>query len=179
MDKVIIAIDPGAAGGIVCLSKGSLLYSTGMPETETDVVETIRLAYRESKTQNCEAVCIIEKVGGFAGGDGQPGSAMFNFGFGAGLIYGALLAFKIRVEEVTPQKWQKGLSLGNKQHVRCPAGVSKEEKKKYTAMNSRYKTEWKNKLKAEAQRLYPNIKVTLKTSDALLILEYYKRFLNK
>jgi len=34
--------------------------------------------------------------------------------------------------------------------------------------------QWKNKLKAEAQRLYPDIKVTLKTADALLILEATK-----
>jgi hypothetical protein len=32
--------------------------------------------------------------------------------------------------------------------------------------------EWKRKLKEEAQRLFPNMDVTLKTADALLILEY-------
>ena len=35
-------------------------------------------------------------------------------------------------------------------------------------------TQWKNKLKAEAQRLFPDIRVTLKTADALLILEATK-----
>jgi hypothetical protein len=55
----------------------------------------------------------------------------------------------------------------------------KAEKKRVSALNSRYKTEWKNKLKDAAQKLFPNIKMTLNISDALLILEYYKRFLNK
>jgi hypothetical protein len=36
------------------------------------------------------------------------------------------------------------------------------------------KTEWKNKLKGEAQRLFPSEDVTLDTADALLILEYSK-----
>ena len=178
MGKIIIAIDPGAVGGIV-ISGPDFFSCVPMPETETDVVEVIRSAYKLSKTTNSEIVCIIEKVGGFAGGDGQPGSAMFNFGYNFGGIIYTLIAFKIRTELVTPQKWQKGLSLGNKEHVRVPTGISKEERKKYVAMNTRYKTEWKNKLKSEAQRLYPNVKVTLKISDALLILEYYKRYLNK
>jgi hypothetical protein len=186
MDKIIIAIDPGAVGGIIISTQNSIISCNPMPETETDVVELIRSAYRESKSRQCEAVCIIEKVGGFAGGDGQPGSAMFNFGKGTGIIYGALLAFKIRVEEVTPQKWQRSLSLGGKLSVKIeknfpkyPEFAYKEEKKRIARLNAGYKTDWKNKLKAEAQRLYPSVKVTLKTSDALLLLEYYKRFLNK
>ena len=34
------------------------------------------------------------------------------------------------------------------------------------------KTEWKNILKKKAQQLFPYAKVTLATSDALLICEY-------
>jgi hypothetical protein len=34
-------------------------------------------------------------------------------------------------------------------------------------------TQWKNKLRERTQQLYPNVgKITLATSDALLILEY-------
>lgn len=49
------------------------------------------------------------------------------------------------------------------------------EKKRVASLNAKYKTAWKNKLKAEAQRLFPSIKVTLKTADALLIYEYAKK----
>lgn len=38
--------------------------------------------------------------------------------------------------------------------------------------------EWKNKLKASAQRLYPKLKVTLLTSNAILILDYAIKSLN-
>ena len=36
------------------------------------------------------------------------------------------------------------------------------------------KTEWKNKLKGLAQRLYPREKVTLNTADAILLAHYGK-----
>lgn len=55
------------------------------------------------------------------------------------------------VHLVTPQKWQKTTGCANDEKL---------EKK-----------EWKNKLKAHAQRLFPNVKVTLATSDALCILD--------
>jgi hypothetical protein len=51
---------------------------------------------------------------------------------------------------ITPQKWQKQLNLGKSEGD---------------------KPEWKRKLKGHAQRTYPDLTVTLKTADALLILE--------
>lgn len=186
MDKVIIAIDPGASGGIIVANNSGIVTSVAMPDTDTDVVEEIRKAYKLAKTTESEIVCIYEKVGGYVGGKGKPGSRMFAFGDGFGVLKGALLAFKIKSIEKTPQQWQKPLSLGKKEYVKIaddfplfPKEVYKAEEKRIDRMNAVYKTEWKNKLKAEAQRLYPNVKVTLKTADALLLLEYYKRFLNK
>jgi hypothetical protein len=151
---MIIAIDPGASGGIVVGRKGQVISVCPMLETETDVVSFIRENIEADRVEQEETVCVIEKVGGYAGGPGQPGSAMFGFGKNVGIIYGALMMAQVKIIEVTPQKWQKALSLGTK------SGMEK--------------TEWKNKLKAMAQRLYPTIKVTLKTADALLIFEYSK-----
>jgi hypothetical protein len=63
------------------------------------------------------------------------------------------LCCKIPTNEVLPQKWQKFLSLGSR--------------------GKKSKTEWKNKLKARAQQLFPSVgKITLATSDALLITKY-------
>jgi hypothetical protein len=72
-----------------------------------------------------------------------------------GIVLGAAMALGYRIERVTPQKWQKELGLGTSK------GLSK--------------TEWKNKLKGRAQELFPNIPITLKTADALLIWEYERR----
>lgn len=58
---------------------------------------------------------------------------------------------------VRPQVWQKVFNLG-------------------TAASCASKSEWKNKLKAEAQRRFPHLPVTLATADALLILEWRLRF---
>ena len=84
---------------------------------------------------------------------GQGGMAMFTFGKGLGHLEMALLSLGIKTNEVTPQKWQKHFQLGSS--TKCAS-----------------KTEWKNKLKAKAQQLFPNEKVTLKTADALLIYQY-------
>ena len=66
----------------------------------------------------------------------------------------ALMALEIPVVKVMPQKWQKTYSLGRSSE--CG------------------KSEWKNRLKARAQELFPDLgkKVTLKTCDALLIALY-------
>jgi len=52
---------------------------------------------------------------------------------------------------VGPKTWQKALGLG------AATGMSK--------------TEWKNKLKARAAELFPNVDVTLWNADALLIYD--------
>jgi crossover junction endodeoxyribonuclease RuvC len=79
---------------------------------------------------------------------------MFRFGRNFGFILGVFAALKIPVELVRPQKWQKALSLG-------------------TSAAHASKTAWKNHLKAEAQRRFPDQKVTLATADALLLLSYF------
>jgi len=141
----ILAIDPGALGGLAWNDDGGT-HAIPMPETDGDLVDFLRAVRIGVDT------AWVEEVGGFIG-HAQPGAAMFKFGFGAGVIRGALMAFGYRVELVRPQKWQKHFSLGAKRDCRT-------------------NTEWKNKLKAEAQRKFPDLTVTLKTADALLILDY-------
>jgi len=150
----IIAVDPGVNGGIAYwqqpLSGKPVTDAYNMPDTEADIKSLfLELA------QPGEARFVIEQVGGFTGGKGQPGSRMFTFGRNFGVLLGMAIAFGWRIELVRPQKWQAALSLGTS------SGVEKNK--------------WKNKLKSEAQRLYPDLTVTLKTADALLILEYARR----
>lgn len=140
---MIIAIDPGANGGIACYDGDTRVYK--MPDTETDIVDLLDDLIGEYPN----VTVYIEKVGGFTG-QGQPGSRMFTFGRGVGVIIGALIAYRCKIIEVPPTKWQK------------PYGTSK----------GMTKTEWKNKLKDHAQKLFPHLKVTLSTADALLILNY-------
>ena len=143
----ILAVDPGASGGFAWLDTDGGHHSAKMPATEGDVINFIR----ERRAEGC-LVAYVEEVGGFCGVK-LPGSAMFNFGRGFGLVIGALMMSGIRVELVKPQKWQKRFGLG-------------------TTKSSGGKSAWKNKLKAEAQRRFPTQSVTLATADALLILDY-------
>jgi hypothetical protein len=159
--KTVIAIDPGVSGGVaVCAFNTTVCYP--MPATQGDVLELLRDIKRAADTEGCEphglrveCICVLEQVGGFAG-KAQPGSAMFKFGEGYGFLKGVIQALGIKLELVRPQVWQKAFGLG-------------------TASRCASKSEWKNKLKAEAQRRFPHLRVTLATADALLIADYFVR----
>ena len=81
---------------------------------------------------------------------------MFKFGMSYGGLRMALTAAQIPFESATPQNWQKSLGIGKKGKTET-------------------RTSFKNRLKAKAQQLFPNLKVTLATSDALLLAEYCRR----
>jgi len=155
--KVIIAIDPGVSGGIAVEVWGKTVCHP-MPPTQGDVLELIRDFKRMANVEcvplgpSATCGCVLEKVGGFAG-KAQPGAAMFKFGEGYGFLKGVVQTLGIPLVLVRPQVWQKAFGLGTASH--CAS-----------------KTEWKNKLKAEAQRRFPHLPVTLATADALLILEW-------
>ncbi len=141
-----IGIDPGANGGIAVLDdSGAVIFFSKMPATPQDLIDCL------SEFAN-DSVCTLERVQGMPK---QGGSAMFNFGKGFGYIEMALIALKIPTETITPQKWEKTYQLG--------------------ASRDCTKTEWKNKLKAKAQQMFPYIKMTLAICDALLIAEYGRR----
>ena len=144
----ILAIDPGASGGIAVWRKGQPVNAVPMPPTEGDFVALLR----EVVVDPADTVAVVEEVGGYVG-QAQPASSAFKFGRGFGFTLGVLQTLGIRVELVRPQKWQKTLGVGN-------------------ASSCASRVEWKNKLKAYAQRLYPHLRPTLATADALLILEY-------
>ncbi len=178
MKSVLLAIDPGASGGIAILGGGSVgAEAYAMPATPKDVCDLITVAKVSAEMNELPIKCYMEEVGGFAG-VGQPGSAMFNFGRGFGNLEGFLIAHGIVFELVRPQRWQKGVGLNfppvHKGAYDPTMSHSEKvaEKKRVTNLNSARKRDNKNRMKEMAQRLYPEIKVTLATADALLILHY-------
>lgn len=72
-----------------------------------------------------------------------------------GMLRGVLYGCKIPFEDVAPAIWQRPL------HLIVKKGVTYAEKKR--------------KHKEMAQRLFPEVKVTASTCDALLIAEYARR----
>lgn len=142
--RLLLAIDPGVSGGFAWINQDGNPECISMPKTEGDVLNELR----SLRASGIEEV-YLEHVVGFIPGSGS--GAMFTFGEGFGFLKGCLMALGYRINLVRPPKWQKALSLGAKKE---------------------YQNQWKNHLKERAQQLYPNCNVTLKTADALLILEY-------
>lgn len=143
----LMAIDPGAAGGIAWTDGDGSIQCIPMPATEGEVLNHLR-----SLVASGLRTAVIEEVGGYCG-VGMPGSRMFTFGRGFGFLLGCLQTMGVAIVLAKPAKWQKHFSLG-------------------TVKSSGGKTLWKRKLAAEAARRFPTANVTLKTADALLILEY-------
>jgi len=144
-----MGVDPGQSGGIAVIkSTGQVIQLEAMPATERDVFDAV--CYLGNESVNA----VIEKVHSMP----QQGvSSTFKFGMGYGGLRMALIAADIPFDEVTPQTWQKAL------------GVVKRNAK------TESKNDHKKKLLQKAQQLFPGIKVTLKTADALLLAEYCRR----
>lgn len=147
---MILAIDPGKSGGLATWD-GKRARCWPMPPTDADLANAIR----EFREEHEELVAYVEGLVKHAGKN-APASAIAVYAHNHGVAIGALTALRIRVVTVRPQEWIKALSLGTK-----PRGGSQSA--------------WKNKLKGKAQEFYPECKVTLKTSDALLLLEHARR----
>jgi hypothetical protein len=94
----------------------------------------------------------LEELPKFAGK--MSGSSMATMFRNYGRIEGILAAYGARIEYLPPKKWQTVLGLGDKKT---------------------HGPRWKAHLKGRAQALYPQLTVTLKTADALLILEAGKK----
>ena len=145
--KKLLAIDPGASGGFAWFGQDGKAACEAMPETEGDIVNLLRKRF-------CDEIetVYIEQVVGFIPMAGA--GAMFSFGENFGFIKGVCQSLGMKMVLVRPASWQKFLSLGSKKE---------------------YEKQWKNHLKERAQQIYPNCHITLKTADALLILDYARK----
>ena len=93
-----------------------------------------------------KTLCFIEAVHSMPK---QGVASSFKFGRSYGFLRGLLIGLKIPFEEITPQTWQKEMGCRTKGD--------------------------KNVTKAKAQQLWPNLKITHATADALLIAECARR----
>lgn len=146
----ICAIDPGKNGGIAWMRPGEKPCCVPMPETEGDLI--IRIAAIISREVGSGGVVFyLEDLVRFMGK--TPMSHMAVYAANWGTLKGAIMYSGSPLHVVTPQAWIKALGLGK---------ADKDQPRR----------DWKLKLKARAQQLYPHLEVTLKTADALLLLEY-------
>jgi hypothetical protein len=154
----ILAIDPGASGGIVQLLPRGAVFADAMPDN-ADLRDAIEAFAANARQEGCHAVCYMEIVGGMikvAGKNVGMGPAMFKFGDGFGYIRGLIDMARIERRMVLPKQWQAGIP-----------GVQGVEK-----------VIRKRALKEHAARLFPSLKITLSTADALCIADYARRQVN-
>lgn len=144
--KTRIAIDPGQSGAIVSMTVDGLRVEK-MPETPTDLLDLLEdMTLQDEKLDDLHAV--IENVGGYRPGNSGP--AACKFARHCGHLDMALIAAEIPHERVAPSVWMKGVLKT----------VPSEKAARKAA------------IKAEMQRRYPKVKVTLWNADALGMLTY-------
>lgn len=171
--KTLIAIDPGSNGGVACYFEGAKIPITTFgfaTMTEMDIINEFR-SIKEKADGEC--VAVLEDLQRFSP---QPAAMMSVYAESFGVLKGALMTLGFRLVKVRAQKWQKALALFPVKHPKMSKGapvLDKHGKQKMEKNTS----EWKRTLKARAQELYPNHASTLQTADALLILDWARRFL--
>lgn len=151
-----VGIDPGSNGGIAWFGKDRI-QAAKMPENTDDVDRLKELQrFMQMIKDDHQNVCIfIEKVQAWQSDNDEPGK---NFGIikliqsMTELMTTATL-LDIPFVPVAPVSWQSMLGLKNK-----PKGETD--------------TQRKNRYKEHAQNRFPEMDVTLHTSDALCLVEF-------
>lgn len=154
-----IGIDPGAQGGIAVVFSGGVVALLDFGKrTWREVWDWMHFTALTFGTPD-GVRAVIEKNTGYVGGAGNPGSAMFQFGKATGVPLGFLIAADVSHSEVPSNVWQKALGIAPRKKGR----------------GAESKAAFKRRLKARAEQLFPRVKTTLATCDALLIAEYCRR----
>ncbi len=148
-EKFYIGIDIGSKGGVAVLRKdGTVEALFKMPEKEN--VPAWRLKF--AKYENAHCFGITEKVGPH-----PMNGAKGNFGFGESRMWviTMLQVSGISFQEVATNMWPREFGM--------------------TKLPNEKKGDWKRRLKALAQQMFPKEKVIEDVADALLLAEYCRR----
>lgn len=148
---IYIGVDPGMSGGLAIITPDESM-GMEMPESERDIWDWFHL-WEDRRFY--AAFAVIEIVHAMPG---NGVSGMFKFGMSYGGLRMALTAAAIPFDGVRPQEWQKAL------------GIKGRDKK-----DGESQPDFKKRLRARAQQLFPSLEVTLATADALLLAEYCRR----
>jgi hypothetical protein len=141
----MLAIDPGASGGIAYIDEEGIVRAMPMPEGMTEQIEAIQMLRAAGHLK-----AMMENVGFHM--PGNSAVATSKFARHCGHLEAACYACGVSVQYVAPQSWMKKLGTWSKD-----------------------KRERKAQIKEAMARLYPHLKVTLKTADALGILTFAVR----
>ena len=146
MNTPLLAIDPGASGGLAWTDAEGITHAEAMPDAMTAIVDRLRALVADLPG----LAAVVEKAGWWMPGD-HPNSAA-KFARHCGQIEAALYALGIPFHDVAPVVWMRALGT-----------LPKE------------KPERKRAIRELMARRYPHLQVTLGTADALGILTWRLR----
>lgn len=151
MSKGIIGIDPGKGGGCCILRPATYSVGPGTIDLKPWRIDHEFIDMLQGLNPEDYDI-VIEDVPAFVSAATSNASS-FKLGQNFGLIIGTSRALRFPTHLVKPQIWQKGL-------------VGLKPKMGYTLR--------KRILKDNAIRLFPDLKITNATADAVLIMNWYK-----
>lgn len=173
---ILIAIDPGQSGGIAVSVNGHVQAIT-MPGTYAEMFKELRKVRLLGKEAGVPVRAVVESTCAMPG---ERVVSVRHFGEHMGHIEMALLALGIGMRKIAPITWQKSLSvpplakLGPRPEPGAlePREEFQQRERAWAAARARSKTVKKNAIKELAQERFPALKVTLRTADALMILDW-------
>lgn len=146
----IIGIDPGRSGGMAILKGETVMVWSFKKLNIHGMRDLIRgVCIKDS-------ICFMEKVWAFPG---QGVTSCFHFGEHFGILKAAMVFSDIKTYLIPPLTWKRDLGID------APAGTESREKKKISL--------------EMAKKLFPKLQMNHAISEALLIAEYGRRFMNK
>ena len=143
-----IGIDPGVGGGIASINEKGEISAYKCPNSSDDMALLFQVMIGNTPPEGVRL--LMERVWA------RPANAVraaFSYGTNYGQRLGIAASHQIKMNTIIPADWIRW--------VGCPKSLKREVRKRW--------------LKERAKELYPEIKrVTLKTSDAILITHYAK-----
>ena len=137
--KAVLAIDPGARGGIVGITEDEVIECSKCPASIGEMSLVVKHIINECNIEGYNLSSYIEKVHAFPT---DARNSAFKFGMNYGMWLGILTSNNIRPIKITPQVWQKSYQ---------PLPKIKKDRKK--------------ELKKLATDMFPKLKVTYLICD--------------
>ena len=143
-----IGIDPGISGGVAVIDEEGNIKAYKCPKSSEEMALLFQIIINKTPTGNIKL--LMERVWA------RPTNAVraaFSYGVNYGQWLGVAATHEVQMNTALPIEWIKWIG--------CPKALKKDVRKRW--------------LKEKAGKLYPDInKLTLATSDAILITHYAK-----
>ena len=143
-----IGIDPGISGGLAVINEHGEIKAYKCPSSSDDMSLLFEVCMGDTAPDDVRL--LMERVWA------RPTNAVraaFSYGVNYGQWLGIASCNEIKMNTIIPVEWIRWIG--------CPKALKRDVRKRW--------------LKEKASNLYPEIKrVTLKTSDAILITKYAK-----